>query len=192
MPVWVLTACFTTISGAEITFPCCPVNGCRDAGLGESVGSPGSPFWFLSPGLPDGPERPGDPTGPCSPFSPGGPWTQICPFLVKSLCFVVRKVLVIYFCISAARALPCPSEALGGREFRFWLKGEVESTSEKDVSVKLKLIDPLVNYHLFAILTSLSYSRCVAVLILQIDFTMFTYSVLKMDADYKGEYVACK
>ena len=72
----VLTAGVTTIPGAEITSPACPLNGCREVGVGE-VGSPGSPFWPFIPGGPMRPGYPGDPCGPCGPIFPGGPCTQI-------------------------------------------------------------------------------------------------------------------
>ena len=84
--------------------------------LGNQLALQDHPFGLFLPGYPG---RPLGPTGPRTPFSPGGPWTQICPLLVQSLCVVVWTVLVICFCISAARALTCPSEALGGRELRF-------------------------------------------------------------------------
>ena len=37
----VLTAGLTTISGALIILPCCPLNGCREVGT-DGFGSPGS------------------------------------------------------------------------------------------------------------------------------------------------------
>ena len=44
----------TTIPGAEIISPACPLNGCREYVVGL-VGSPGAPLWPFLPGDPGSP-----------------------------------------------------------------------------------------------------------------------------------------
>ena len=56
----VRTAGDTTIPGADITSPACPLNGCIDVGVG-AVGSPGSPFWPFIPGVQGAPDTQGIP-----------------------------------------------------------------------------------------------------------------------------------
>lgn len=138
--VMVLTAGFTTIPGAEITSPDCPLNDCREVTL-DDVGSPGSPFGPFTPGGPGRPGLPGGPTGPWGPFlplSPGGPWTQIWPFLVQNFCVVRETALVICCCISGAKELLSPWEDLAARGFRFWIEGERASPFKARVPAKTK------------------------------------------------------